>query len=42
MCMCESYSKKMFIIAEKLQKLHLTTGEVNILRAIVLFNPGIK
>ena len=42
LCMCESYSKKMFIIVEKLQKLHLTTGEVNILRAIVLFNPGMK
>ena len=40
LCTCESYSKKLFIIAEKLQKLHLTTGEVNILRAIVLFNSG--
>ena len=40
LCTCESYSKKLFIIAEKLQNLHLTTGEVNILRAIVLFNSG--
>ena len=37
---CEPYYKKLFQLAEKLQKLHLTPGEVNVLRAIVLFNPG--
>ena len=36
----EPYYKKLFEIAEKLQKLHLTAGEENVLRAIVLFNPG--
>ena len=36
----EPYYKKLLEIAEKLQKLHLTTGEENVLRAIVLFNPG--
>ena len=37
---CESYSRQMFTIARKLQSFHLTDGEVNILRALVLFNPG--
>ena len=36
----EPYYKKLLEIAEKLQKLHLTVGEENVLRAIVLFNPG--
>ena len=30
----------LFIIGEKLQKCDLTFDEVNVLRAIVLFNPG--
>ena len=37
---CEPYYKKLFELAEKLQKLCLTTGEANVLRAVVLFNPG--
>ena len=37
---CEAYSGLMFTIAGKLQSYHLTDGEVNILRALVLFNPG--
>ena len=39
-CMCENYFRELLVIAEKLQNLHLTEGEVNILRAVILFNPG--
>lgn len=37
---CETYSKKLFTIAEKLQSYHLTLDEINVLRAIVMFNSG--
>ena len=40
-CMCENYFSQLLVIAEKLQNLRLTEGEVNILRAVILFNPGI-
>ena len=39
---CEPYYKKLFELAEKLQNLCLTTGEANVLRAVVLFNPGMN
>ena len=36
----EIYATKVFSIAERLQRLHLSPDEVNVMRAFVIFNPG--
>ena len=37
----KTFATKLFAIARKLQQLSLTSDEANMLRAFVIFNPGI-